>query len=286
MSVSTDRMYLQNEDGSLICLRAVDGIIQASTNGTDWADIAAAGGGGTVASIVAGTGITVDDTDPENPIVTAIPSFGADTSVLLPNASAADVTALQLVASLTVATAGSESSQWLVKVLRQGSQITAASFHADAFRVGRDGTGAVPSLSFVNGTGYGMWYDAANARTSISAGGTAAIGIAVGSTTFLPAAYSLYFASTFAAGLEHAGSGFASGDLNFYLPTGNVYVGRNAALAVGASNGQFGLPTMAGKATATITIPTGHVLVSYDITNHKFTVNEGGGTIVQSAALA
>jgi hypothetical protein len=63
-------MYLQLEDGTQLALRAVAGIIQASTNGTDWADLeAAGGGGGSVVSVVAGTGISVDATDPTTPIV-------------------------------------------------------------------------------------------------------------------------------------------------------------------------------------------------------------------------
>jgi len=46
MAVSSDRMYLQQEDGTMLALRAVAGVIQASTNGDDWADIEASGTGG------------------------------------------------------------------------------------------------------------------------------------------------------------------------------------------------------------------------------------------------
>lgn len=48
-------------------------------DGTEWIDDPAGGGGsGTVQSIVAGTGISVDDTDPANPIVSAIGGGGTD----------------------------------------------------------------------------------------------------------------------------------------------------------------------------------------------------------------
>ena len=53
MSVSSDRMYLQLQDGTILPMRSVNGVIQVSSNGTDWADLS---GGGTVTTDTTLTG--------------------------------------------------------------------------------------------------------------------------------------------------------------------------------------------------------------------------------------
>ncbi len=79
------------------------------------------GGGGTVTSVSAGTNVTVTGTAAV-PIINATTQFGSDTSILLPNASAANVTALEVISSLSTNTAAAEVSQWLIKLLRAGAQ--------------------------------------------------------------------------------------------------------------------------------------------------------------------
>lgn len=54
--------------------------------------------------------------------------FGADTVIQLPNSTSAQVSALELITSLTTNTAGSEVSKFLMKLLSTGAQVSAFSF--------------------------------------------------------------------------------------------------------------------------------------------------------------
>ncbi len=61
-----------------------------------------------------------------------IPTFGSDTLVQLPNGVSTPVNALELIASLTTSTAGAEVSQWLIKLLNAGAQVTALTVKPNA----------------------------------------------------------------------------------------------------------------------------------------------------------
>ena len=68
-------LTIKNAGGSTITALAVSSTTLLTSNGTTWRAISGGGAGG-VATIVAGTGISVDATDPANPIVAATGSGG------------------------------------------------------------------------------------------------------------------------------------------------------------------------------------------------------------------
>lgn len=71
MPVSADRMYLQMEDGTLLAMRAVDGIIQVSSNGSEWTDL-------TSGASVLTDGVTLDGDGTIDDPLTALPSLAFD----------------------------------------------------------------------------------------------------------------------------------------------------------------------------------------------------------------
>lgn len=68
--------YVLNQADQLLYL------FDASSSPGSWAPLTGGGGGGTVDSIVAGTNVTVDDTDPANPIVSAASGSGVVESIV------------------------------------------------------------------------------------------------------------------------------------------------------------------------------------------------------------
>lgn len=111
-------------------------------------------GGGTVTTD--GTTITGDGSVGD-PLVAAA-QFGQDVTVPINNSAANPVPALRLIASLTTATAGSEVSQWLVRLLKAGAPVDAFQFGPSQFQV-PGGSTAAPGLSFLGKAGYGMSQD-------------------------------------------------------------------------------------------------------------------------------
>lgn len=95
--------------------------------------------------------------------------FGSDTLVALPNSTPANVTALELVTTLSTATAGAEVSHWVVKLLNAGAQTTALDIKPlqTLFPVG---AAAAPGVSFQGMTSSGFYHDAFGTAISVSVG--------------------------------------------------------------------------------------------------------------------
>jgi hypothetical protein len=85
---------------------------------TDGITLYALGGGG---SLTLGANGLLTGAGTAGSPLTAVSQFGSDTSIPINNSSAAPVTAVELVASLPTNTAGSEASEWLVKLLDAGT---------------------------------------------------------------------------------------------------------------------------------------------------------------------
>lgn len=154
-------------------MRMNGGVLQQSIDGAAWA--AFGGGGGTV---TVGAGLSGDGSS-GNPLVNTAP-FGADTTILLPNSTPANVSAWEGVASLTTATAGSEVSQYLIKLLDGAS----ANHQVTAMTIGPRQT-LFPTNTDQRTPGVAMAGHASTGLTWLASGSlsTEVLGLAVGNTT-------------------------------------------------------------------------------------------------------
>jgi hypothetical protein len=107
--------------------------------------------------------------------LTALAQFGQDTTVSINDSGGTPVSALELIASLTTTTPGSTASQWLVKLLTAGAQVSAFQATPKQFLVPL-GSAGVPGISFIGQPGFGLHYDGGIVGTVVDAAGAAHTG--------------------------------------------------------------------------------------------------------------
>lgn len=206
--------------------------------------------------------------------------FGSDTIVQLPNASTTLVDALEMVTTLSTATAGSEVSQLAIKLLSAGAQVTAMTIKplATEFPVGTSG---LPGITFAGHATTGLWWDNSNAAMAVSVSGTYAGLFNSNRLWMLDGAASLILGVS--NGVTMARN--TSGGMQLTSSIHNVTIGGDGALATNAATGFLEIPSCAGTPTGTVVPRSGKVALVYDSTNFKLGVSAGGGTWKQTAAL-
>jgi hypothetical protein len=219
------------------------------------------------------TGAITVGTTPLTFLQVGPPSFGSDTVLKLPNASATLVTALELIASLSTNTPGSEVSQWLIKLLSAGAQISAYVLKAAGLTV-PNGSTAVPSVNFAGDPTSGMYHQGTNDHRLIDAG----TGVLKWSTSGI---FNLITGGVIAwangVGIQQGGPSNGNIILSGQTTGGDVQVGAAGALATTATLGFLDMPTCAGTPTGVPTgVSTGKVAWVYDTSAHKIWVFDGG----------
>lgn len=207
--------------------------------------------------------------------------FGSDTLVSLPNSVATPVTALELITTLPTNTAGAEVSQWDVKLLSAGAQITAFSFTPGQVLAPAQLLSTAPSYSFLG----------ANRQNSgwqlVGSAGTSVLQAVVNGTPLLQidwnnaalwtnSVYSFAFGTDFGRGTKGKGTG--QGDnVCLFSTNGNMQIGDDGALATSATIGFLDWPTCAGTPTgAPTTTRTGKASAVFDTTGSKIWFRVGG----------
>lgn len=254
---------------------------------------ASTGGGGTVSTDATMTG----DGSGGNPLH-AIPTFGSDTTVQLPNAAATLVNALELIASLTTATAGSEVSQWLIKLLTGGAQGTFYTLKPSGVTIPA-GTAAAPAVNFTGLTNYGFFTQGATNGVSLAVNGAETI-------RFSSTLGGIWITGDGSLGMSTGSSaqikfiqrvtGAAATGIAEATSINGTIVGATAAADILTSSGAGFLyePNMAGAPTVAPTSAfTGKRATVFDDTNGKqwaylgsryVALNRGGkGTAIASA---
>lgn len=186
-------------------------------------------------------------------------TFGSNVSVPLTNSASAPVTALQLIASLTTATAGVEVSKWLVKVLSGGAQV-------DGLSVEDTQLGGRHRFYFLDDTDTYIENGSANRLDFVAGGVLLATFNAVGFTLNAGAGVNAMF---FGGGSEVNYNGAGS----LVLTPGNrhVQIGAAGALATSAVGGFPTIPTCAGTPTGVpANLAAGHAPYIIDTTAGKF----------------
>jgi hypothetical protein len=239
-----------------------------TTDGVNFTKVGGGTGGvATVTGIAAGI---VDNTDPANPVVQA--QFGSDTTVKLPNSASALVSALELIASLTTNTAGSEVSQWLIKLLSAGAQVSSYVLGVLGLTV-PVGSTAVPSINFAGDTTSGMYrQNTGDMRLIDRAVGCLSWGQA-GILNLLTATGFFWSngTGTYQQGPNNANLGLRG------AATGNAEVGTSGAIATTATAGFINMPSCAGAPTGVpANVSTGKVPHVVDTANSKVWYNIGG----------
>ena len=103
------------------------------------------GGGGGVTSIVAGTGISISGATGAVTVTNTAP-FGADTTIQINNVGGTPVSAWEGISTLTNTGAGTEASQYVIKLLTAGAQVSALTL-APAQLLATAGTNAKPGVA-------------------------------------------------------------------------------------------------------------------------------------------
>jgi hypothetical protein len=158
------------------------------------------------------------------------PSFGANTSVSLPNSSSANVTSLQLITTLTTNTAGSETSNLVLKLLSAGTQIspftmtpTALTLTPTVGAASGGSTAAAPAFWFGNDTATGI-YRAGSSNIGFSCGGASCASMATGILTISN---------------SNAQLSFSSGGANIALSTGSLILTPQSTFYVSIGAARF-----------------------------------------------
>ncbi len=276
----------------------VDSIVGGDWINVDSTDpahpIVSAARAGVVESIVAGTGINVDETDPANPVVSAtgdstvhtddtmsgdgssgdplsvVPQFGSDTLVKLPNSGATLVDALELIASLTNNSPGSEVSKYLVKLLSAGAQV-------DALSIQTTGLGVGDYLYFLNDASLDTFI-VRNSENSISlyCGGSFICGFNASGITIN---------ADIGAQLSWGPAGVAynspTGRIVVHAAganVGNIQLGEDAAVGLTDTAGFATIPNCAGTPTGVpANVPAGQTAMIADTAANKLWLYIGGG---------
>lgn len=200
-------------------------------------------------------------------------AFGSDTLVQLPNAVSTNVTALELVASLTNNGAGTEASQWDVKLLNAGAQVTAARFSPLQFFAPAFSTAATPQLSFLGYTDSGIYLT--------GAASTPQMVFKIHDFQCLFADYTsgmvfcnlnnkIGIGNDTLRGMSNAGNNL------LFFTSDDVQIGVDGALATNATVGFLDIPSCAGAPTgAPGSVRTGKVSMLADTTNSKLWIRFG-----------
>ncbi len=200
-------------------------------------------------------------------------TFGSDTFVDLPNSSATNVHALELLTQLTTATAGAEVSEWIIRLLQAGAQVDALKIDPDSLGL-RSGAAATPSLNFQAAPTTGWSYDNINVGWRYSVGGVAVAVFQNGSNGLwlLNALARVTFSVTTTEYIARNLSGGVT------IGTGHdVQVGADGALNVAATVGFLDVPVCAGVPTGVATPRTGKASIVYDNVTNKLYGSTGGG---------
>jgi hypothetical protein len=194
--------------------------------------------------------------------------FGADTLVTLPNAVSTQVNALELIATLTNNGVGTEASQWDVKLLSAGAQVTAFRFSPLQFFAPAFSAAATPQLSFLGYTDSGIYMTgAANAPV---------MNFKIHDFAFLFADYTsgvtyCNLNNSLGVGADHLRGMSNAGNNLMFFTSDDVQIGVDGALATGATVGFLDMPSCAGAPTgAPGSVRTGKVACILDTTNFKF----------------
>jgi hypothetical protein len=213
------------------------------------------------------------------PATSAAGGFGSDVTVPLANASAVDVTALELIATLTTNTAGSEASQWLHKLLTAGAQVTSLIERPNSLWA-PNGTSALPGYAHLGtardgttGSGYGQWFDQTNSALAQSTAGVQRTSLNGTGLRLVNDGMAYLIGSTGNCQLKQDGG---NGDLVLTSTVANVSIGPDVALTTSAVVGFLEIPTCAGTPTGAVTLRTGKAAVVVDTTNNKFYARYGG----------
>ncbi len=200
--------------------------------------------------------------------------FGSDTIVQLPNASAQQKTVLELIAAYISNVAGSESSNWVLKVLTAGAQAVAATFSA-AQAVFPNGSAAAPGVAFAGDPSSGVYRQGVQDNRLVDAGNGVVRWNAVDGLFMLLAGTALHWAN--AVGYGQGGANSANAIITT-ATNGCVEIGAAGALATNATAGFLSPPSCAGTPTGTVAnVSTGKVPMVVDTTGNKvwFQVSAG-----------
>jgi hypothetical protein len=200
--------------------------------------------------------------------------FGSDTLVKLPNSAATPVTALELVTTLPTNTAGAENSQWDVKLLSAGAQITAFSFTPGQVLAPPQLATTAPSYSFLGAgrqnSGWSVTGTGATQVLQAVVNGTPLLQIDWNNAAlWTNSVYSFAFGTDFGRGTKGKGTG--QGDnVCLFSTNGNMQIGDDGALATNATIGFLDWPSCAGAPTgAPSKTRTGKTSAVFDTTNSK-----------------
>lgn len=191
--------------------------------------------------------------------------FGSDTTISLPNASAQQVTALELINSLTNNVAGTEASQWVIKLLLAGAQSTSYVLDPVGLTV-PVGSTTTPSINFAGDTTSGMYRQGSGDLRLIDRGTGV---ISWSNTGLLDLLTATCFHWSNSVGICQGGPNNANTILQ-PATTGNIEAGVAGVLATNATAGFFSVPTSAGAQTGVpANISTGKAPMEVDVTNDK-----------------
>jgi hypothetical protein len=209
------------------------------------------------------------------PITAISGGFGSDTLVTLPNASASDVNALELITTLTTNTPGVEASKWVLKLLSAGAQVTALDLRPGQLLAASGLVGA-PAYSFQS-------FPTAGLMASAGIGGNGDVRVVVNGTSLVFFDWQLGimtagFGYSYMIGIDALrGFGQNGSGGNLYLfGDKNFQIGANGALNTTATVGYLEIPSCAGAPTGVPSpIGTGKIILHYDSTNNKIYAYNG-----------
>lgn len=204
--------------------------------------------------------------------------FAADTIVTINNSLGAPVNAWEHAITLPTTTAGSEASQADTKLLVAGAQVTAQSIRPNA-TLFRDGAFNASSIAFASSTASGLWWDSAQARTTVQVGTTVQGSYGFDNAGIIHAVGDvggIKVSSAQDTGFTRSG---VNGDM--LLTSGRDFTfGPASAMATTATTGFVAVPAGAGPPTGSAAIPTGKGLLYIDATNSKMYISVAAGTWV------
>lgn len=238
--------------------------VKYGPNKTDWRAFP----GSASSTVTAGDGISVSV---DGGVVTNTAPFGADTAVTT-DASGRTVTELELIASLTTSTLNSEASDWTLKLLSGGSQVTALHLLPAQLAL-PNGTSSAPSFTFDAVKGGGMFWDSTFGVSFVASNPSNTMSFNGGTIRNSNGSGFVLIGTTDTTGLERN----SSTDLRLRTDH-DVVIGLDGALSTSATSGFIELPTCAGPPTGTVTVRSGKATAVIDTTNNKLCWSVGSGT--------
>jgi hypothetical protein len=221
--------------------------VKSTTSNTGWSTFPSAGGGG---------------------------GFGSDVLVPLPNSSAVNVTALELVASLTTDTPGAETGAWAHKLISGGAQTTSQDERPAQTLFPQGGSAATPPMSFQDYPHSGLY--------ATNGSGSGATIVSVNSYPMLLCDYAHGVVSggspgnPFLVGTDYLrGMGQLGSNVELFS-NADVQVGADGALATNATLGFLDVPSMAGTPSGTPgQVRGGKAPILVDSSGHHLWFNDG-----------